>query len=88
MPLAASSTDASDWQLNPKIFKYVNKLWGPHTIDRFATMENRMVDRYNSRWLDPQTEGVDSLRFSDAAWRRENNWCNEPPVGVARGIGA
>ena len=62
----------------PQLFKYVDKLWGPHTIDRFASMENRMVDRYNSRWLDPLTEGVDALRFSDASWRRENNWCNPP----------
>lgn len=70
--------DTSDWKLNPKLFKYVDKLWGPHTIDRFASKENRMVDRYNSRWLDPLTEGVDALRFSDASWRRENNWCNPP----------
>ena len=30
--------DTSDWQLNPRLFRYLNKLWGPHTIDRFATM--------------------------------------------------
>jgi len=70
--------DTSDWQLNPKLFRYMDKLWGPHTIDRFASMENAMVPRYNSRWLDPRSEGVDSLRFSDADWRAENNWANPP----------
>jgi len=70
--------DMSDWQLNPKIFRYVDKLWGPHTVDRFASMENAMVPRYNSRWLDPRSEGVDCLRFSDHTWRAENNWANPP----------
>jgi ribonuclease HI len=70
--------DSSDWTLNPRIFRHLDKLWGPHTVDRFASMENALLARYNSRWLDPQTEGVDCLHLSDADWRREHNWCNPP----------
>ena len=47
-------------------------------MDRFASMENAMVPRYNSRWLEPRSEGVDCLRFSDHTWRAENNWANPP----------
>eukprot|EP00873_Tetraselmis_striata_P025617 jgi/Tetstr1/445881/TSEL_033520.t1 len=26
--------DDADWQLNPRIFSYLQRLWGPHNIDR------------------------------------------------------
>ena len=68
----------SDWQLHPKLFRHLDKRYR-HTIDRFASEVNTQLPRYNSRWLDPRTEGVDCLRLTDAAWRRENNWCH-PPV--------
>eukprot|EP00873_Tetraselmis_striata_P001604 jgi/Tetstr1/421868/TSEL_012768.t1 len=29
--------DDSDWQLNPRIFAYLQRLWGPRTVDRFAS---------------------------------------------------
>jgi hypothetical protein len=28
--------DRDDWQLNPRIFNYLQTTWGPHSIDRFA----------------------------------------------------
>ena len=71
-------TDTSDWRLNPRVFAYLDRLWGPHTIDRFATMENAQVPRYNARWRDPACEATDSLHLNDDAWRDENNWCNAP----------
>ena len=70
--------DLSDWQFNPRLFRYLDKLWGPHTIDRFASMENRLTTRYNSRWNDPHCEAVDCLHLSDSSWRQEQNWCNPP----------
>ena len=70
--------DYSDWQLNPRIFRHLNREWGPYSIDRFATMENAMLPRYNARWRDPRCEAVDSLRLSDQHWRVNANWCNPP----------
>jgi hypothetical protein len=32
--------DRDDWQLNPRIFTYMDSMWGPHSIDRFATHGN------------------------------------------------
>ncbi len=43
-------TDNSDWQLTPRKFKHLNKEWGPHTIDRFASNANKHLPRYNAKW--------------------------------------
>ncbi len=34
-------TDNSDWQLAPRKFKHFDKLWVPHTVDRFASFANK-----------------------------------------------
>jgi hypothetical protein len=70
--------DTEDWQLNPRLFIHLHERWGPHTIDRFASMLNTQLPRFNARWRDPQCEDIDCLRLPDAAWRRENNYCNPP----------
>jgi hypothetical protein len=71
-------TDNSDWQLAPRVFGYLNKLWGAHTIDRFASANNKQLPRYNAKWRDGTAEAVDCLRLTDAEWRAEHNWCNPP----------
>jgi hypothetical protein len=43
----------------------MNSLWGPHSIDRFATHGNSQLPRYNSRWRDPTSEAVDCLHLPD-----------------------
>jgi hypothetical protein len=52
--------DTKDWQLNPRLFAHLQERWGPHTIDRFASMLNTHLPRFNARWRDPQCEDVDS----------------------------
>ena len=32
--------DYDDWMLNPAVFAWLDSLWGPHTIDRFASPMN------------------------------------------------
>lgn len=52
-------------------------MWGPHTIDRFASYYNSKCKRFNSRWWVPGTEGVNSL---DQFWGgSEINWAVPPP---------
>ena len=34
-------SDNSDWQLATRIFRYYDKIWGPHFIDRFASFANK-----------------------------------------------
>jgi hypothetical protein len=70
--------DTEDLQLNLRIFEHLQHRWGPHTIDRFASMLNAQLPRFNARWRDPLCENIDCLHMSDAASRRENNYCNPP----------
>lgn len=65
-----------EWQLNPALFYLLDTLWGPHDIDRFATMANTHLPVYNSRFLDPYTTGVDALAQQD--WGHMNNFVNPP----------
>jgi hypothetical protein len=46
--------DRDDWQLNPRIFSYLQAEWGPHSIDHFASMENTQLPRFNAKWHDPK----------------------------------
>jgi hypothetical protein len=70
--------DRDDWQLDPRIFSSLRADWGPHSIDRFASMENTQLPRFNVKWRDPESVDIDSLHLPDAAWQREANNCNLP----------
>lgn len=65
-----------EWTLHPNLFRYLDRIWGPHTMDRFANMGNHVLPRYNSRFMDPLCSGVDALAQSD--WESENNYVNPP----------
>jgi hypothetical protein len=45
--------DTEDWQLNPRLFAYLQARWAPDSIDRFAYMLNTQLPRFNARWRDP-----------------------------------
>ncbi|GFO31079.1 integrase [Plakobranchus ocellatus] len=62
--------------MHPRLFQYLDAVWGPHSIDRFASMNTTLCPRYNSLYLDPFTCGVDALHQSD--WATENNFVNAP----------
>lgn len=66
----------SDWRLNPNAFRYLNRVWGPHSIDRFASMTNTQLPVYNSWHYDPTTSGIDCLAQQD--WAEHNNFINPP----------
>ena len=67
--------DYDDWMLNPMVFQWLDGLWGPHSIDRFASPENSQTERFNSRFWAPGTEAVDAFT---CAWDEENNWWVPP----------
>ncbi|VDH97547.1 Hypothetical predicted protein [Mytilus galloprovincialis] len=62
-----------------EFFEFVDNLWGPHSIDRFANMENRKLLRFNSLYWNPGSESIDSFTCN---WHEENNWL-VPPVALA-----
>ena len=42
--------DFDDYRLNPAIFRWLNSLWGTHSIDRFANPHNAQIKWFNSRF--------------------------------------
>ena len=60
--------DHDDWMLNPVVFQELDVMWGPHTIDRFADVHNRQLERFNSRYWNPWSEAVDAFTCD---WSRE-----------------
>ena len=70
--------DYDDWMIHPDIFAHLDHVWGPHTVDRFANINNRQMRRFDSRFWNPETEAVDTFTVD---WESENNWwC--PPIGL------
>ena len=59
--------DYDDWYVNPAVFAWVEELWGPHTVDRFASHYNMQLLRFNSRFACPGAEAVDALPFNGKA---------------------
>jgi len=57
--------------LDPIEFAKLDALWGPHTIDRFADVYNRQIDRFNLRFWNPESEAVDAFTCN---WEDEINW--------------
>ena len=67
--------------LNPAVFQELEVMWGPHTIDRFADMHNRQLERFNSRYWSPGTEPVDAFTCD---WSSVNNWWCPPLYLIPR----
>ena len=68
--------DADDWKINFLLFRRLNSVWGPYTVDRFATSYNTKCRRFNSKIWFADSEAVDSFTVN---WHAENNWLVPPP---------
>lgn len=76
--------ERSDYMLNPVLFRCLEARWGPHSVDAFATRQNRLLSRYWSRWHDPYSAGADAL-LQD--WQSENAYANPPFCLLTRVLG-
>ena len=76
-------TDHDDWSINDETFAYLDDIWGPFSIDRFATHYNSHCIRFNSVIWCPGTEAIDSFR---QFWGNDNNWLVPPPSLIAKTI--
>ena len=47
-----------EWQLHPALFRYVDQIFGPNTIDRFASLTTAQLPLYNSLYRDPKSCSV------------------------------
>ena len=48
-----------DWMIDPNLFMLIDAVWGPHTVDCFASECNHQVVRFHSRFWCPDKEAVD-----------------------------
>ena len=64
-----------EWRLHKKVFSYLDLLWGPHDVDRFAAAHNKQLRRFNSLFWDPESEAVDALAQN---WENTNSFVNPP----------
>ena len=71
-----------EWRLHPNLFRLIDRIWGPHHIDRFASITSTQIPMYNSLYWDPQTSGVDAL--SQTNWGTMNNFVNPPFALIPR----
>jgi len=70
--------DCDDWQLSRECFETLELLWGPHTLDCFASFYNTKICRFFSRFWNPGSFGVDAFFQS---WEGENCLV-VPPVSI------
>ena len=75
--------DYDDWAINATVFRQIDALWGPHTVDRLASYYNAQLPRFNTRFWNPNTEAVDTFTVN---WSGEVNWCCPPVYLVPRVI--
>jgi hypothetical protein len=69
-------TASDEWSISAWLFDKLERMWGPHDFDRFASHTCHVLPQYNSVFWDPLTAGVDGL-LQD--WRGFNNFVH-PPV--------
>eukprot|EP00117_Sycon_ciliatum_P042881 scpid80623/ scgid31136/ len=67
--------DTDDWKLSSEVFDEIDGLWGPHTVDCFASAESAQLPRFCSRWWNPGCLAVDAFTM---CWEGENLWLCPP----------
>ena len=40
--------DIDDWAISTELFQFIDELWGPHSVDRFASSNNAKTKLFNS----------------------------------------
>lgn len=77
--LSRELASSDDFMLHPQEFRSLQHILRACTVDRFASSEDRLLDRYYSRFRDPGSRGLDALSQPDEDWQSEVNWCHPPP---------
>jgi hypothetical protein len=65
----------AEWSLDPQVFAAVDRWFGPHTVDLFASASNAKVSRFYSMLGGDGAAGANALMQS---WDTENAYCAPP----------
>jgi hypothetical protein len=76
--------DFDDWQVNDRIFIFLNKVAGPFTIDCFASNITAKLGRFYAKFCCSGVTGVDAFAFN---WQNERVWLVPPPNLIIKTIG-
>ena len=72
--------DANDCILDCFCLMSVDRLWGPHQVERFSSEKTKQLDRFCSRLLNPGCEAPNAFTV---LWAGDNNWLFPPPFLVS-----
>ena len=72
-----------DWGVPYIFFEFIDNIWGPHSVDRFASVDIKNISRFNSLFCKPSSEAIDALTQN---WSGENNFLVPPIYSVVRAI--
>jgi len=75
--------DFDDWSVSAGFFACISSLFGPFTVDRFASPDSAKCARFYSKFWCPGAEGVDA---SSVDWAGENNWMVPPIYLISRTV--
>lgn len=73
--LSRQAPETSDLQLNTQVFKQLMKIWGPCSIDLFASRTNRQLERFVIWKTDPVSTAVDAFQIP---WNGEKVYAFPP----------
>ena len=79
----SKTIDFDDWYTTQRLINILEQRWGKISIDRFASDINRKSKRFNSRYLCPETEGINAFSFD---WSNEVNLLVPPTYLIPRAI--
>jgi hypothetical protein len=69
-----------DFSLKPEIFHWLDTMYGPHTIDRFASDDSTQLPHYNTKFYSKKASGLDAFMLN---WGyNHNNYVFPPPALV------
>ena len=67
--------DFDDWSISPQLFSWVDSLWGPHSVDYFAHIDNAKLPKFYSRFWCPGSSAIDAFTVN---WADDMNWWVPP----------
>ena len=79
----SKTIDFDDWCTTQHLINILEQHWGKISIDRFASDINLKSKRFNSRYLCPETEGINAFSFD---WSNEVNLLVSPTYLIQRAI--
>ena len=79
----SKTTEFDERYTTQRLINILEQRWGKISIDRFASDINRKSKRFNSRYLCPETEGINAFSFD---WSNKVNLRVSPTYLIPRAI--